>query len=255
MGMGLEKFSPHPTQILNHCFPMNIRPITLRGINVYPFPSFEKLLEYINSKNGILIAINAEKILHATKEFKDMVNQNIGYADGIGAVMALKKKKAGSVARIPGCELWLKIINRYQQEKTFYLVGGKQEIIEATVTKLQKEYPGIQILGYRNGYIQSDKEHADLLEDITAKKPDIIFVAMGSPKQEWLMQNMLQRHQAIYQGLGGSFDVYTGKVKRASEWWVKNNLEWAYRLIKQPTRIKRQLHLIRFLWLLETKKI
>ena len=69
---------------------------------------------------------------------------------------------------------------------------------------------------------------------------------MGSPKQELLMQEMQQHHPAIYQGLGGSFDVYVGNVERAPRWWVKNNLEWAYRLVKQPTRIKRQIHLVRF---------
>ena len=69
---------------------------------------------------------------------------------------------------------------------------------------------------------------------------------MGSPKQEVLMEKLHQKHKATYQGLGGSFDVYTGAVKRAPNWWVKNNLEWAFRLFKEPSRIKRQIHLIRF---------
>ena len=69
------------------------------------------------------------------------------------------------------------------------------------------------------------------------------------------MEQMYERHTAIYQGLGGSFDVYTGNVKRAPKWWVDHGLEWAYRLIKQPTRIKRQIHLVYFLWLLKTGKI
>lgn len=73
------------------------------------------------------------------------------------------------------------------------------------------------------------------------------FVAMGSPKQELLMEEMAERHKAVYQGLGGSFDVYTGNVKRAPQWWVRHNLEWAYRLVKEPVRIKRQIHLVRFL--------
>ena len=76
----------------------------------------------------------------------------------------------------------------------------------------------------------------------------MVFVAMGSPKQELLMQKMLARHKAIYQGLGGSFDVFTGHVKRAPQWWVSHNVEWLYRLIHQPSRIKRQIKLVRFAW-------
>lgn len=85
------------------------------------------------------------------------------------------------------------------------------------------------------------------MEDIVTKRPDVVFVAMGSPKQELLMEEMAERHKAVYQGLGGSFDVYTGNVKRAPQWWVRHNLEWAYRLVKEPVRIKRQIHLVRFL--------
>ena len=78
---------------------------------------------------------------------------------------------------------------------------------------------------------------------------------MGSPKQEILMQEIQEIHPAIYQGLGGSFDVYAGHVQRAPDWWIRNNLEWAFRLFKQPSRIKRQIHLVRFLWLLFLKRI
>ena len=119
-------------------------------------------------------------------------------------------------------------------------------MIQQTVSKLNNEFPNINILGFRNGYIKTEAEKQTLIKDIANKKPDVVFVAMGSPKQELLMQEMQQHHPAIYQGLGGSFDVYVGNVERAPRWWVKNNLEWAYRLVKQPTRIKRQIHLVRF---------
>ena len=138
--------------------------------------------------------------------------------------------------------------------KSFYLVGGKQEIIEETVEKLKKEFPSINILNFHNGYVKTDQEKINLIQDIKTLKPDMVFVAMGSPKQELLMEEMQRSHQATYQGLGGSFDVYTGYVKRAPKWWVKSNLEWAYRLIKQPSRIKRQIHLVRFFILLQLNK-
>ena len=229
---------------------------TLNGVKVHPFKSFDELLEFVNGRKGILVAINAEKILHATDQTRSIINRNIGYCDGIGAVMALKKHGYKDVAKIPGCELWLKIIGSlYKEGKTFYLVGGKQEVIDQTVEKLKQEFEGINIIAYRNGYIKTEEERNKLISDIAEKKPDVVFVAMGSPKQELLMEEMSQQHKAIYQGLGGSFDVYTGNVKRAPKWWVDHNLEFAYRLIKQPSRIKRQIHLLRFLFLVQLGKI
>lgn len=230
--------------------------VILNGVKVHPFSSFSQLLSYVKGRKGILVAINAEKILHATEQTRAIINRNIGYCDGIGAVMALKKHGYKEVVKLPGCELWLKIIDSlYKEGKTFYLVGSKQEVIENTVQKLKQDFPGIQIVNYRNGYIKTGEEKQVLLEDIVEKKPDVVFVAMGSPKQELLMEEMLERHPAIYQGLGGSFDVYTGNVKRAPKWWVDHNLEFAYRLIKQPSRIKRQIHLVRFLLLVKLGKI
>lgn len=230
--------------------------VTLNGVKVHPFKSFTELLDYVLGQKGILVAINAEKILHATNETRDIINRNIGYCDGIGAVMAVKKHGYKDAVKIPGCELWLKIIaSLYREGKSFYLVGGKQEVIQNTVEKLKIEFPNINIANYRNGYIKTDEEKQNLIADIAEKKPDVVFVAMGSPKQELLMEEMAQQHAAIYQGLGGSFDVYTGNVKRAPKWWVDHNLEFAYRLVKQPSRIKRQIHLIRFLQLVNMGRI
>lgn len=235
---------------------MEDKRVELNGVKVHPFTSFNQLLEHVLGKKGILVAINAEKILHATPQTRDIINRNIGYCDGIGAVMALKKHGYKDVVKLPGCELWLKIVAAlYDKDKKFYLVGSKQEVIEKTVEKLQKEYPGIKIAGYRNGYIKTDEEKQKLIDDIAEKRPDVVFVAMGSPKQELLMEEMSERHQAIYQGLGGSFDVYTGNVKRAPKWWVDHNMEFAYRLIKQPSRIKRQIHLVKFLAMVQLGKI
>lgn len=229
--------------------------ILLGGVEVYPFTSAEELISYVSGHPAILVAINAEKILHATDELKAIYNRNLGYSDGAGAVLALKKKGHQNACKIAGCELWLKIIERYSREKSFYLVGGKPEVIEETIQKLKKDFPRINIVGYRDGYLKGNDDEV-LIEDIAAKKPDVVFVAMGSPKQELLMERMQRQHpEAIYQGLGGSFDVYTGRVERAPEWWIRHNLEFAYRLIKQPSRIKRQIHLVRFLFRVLTNRI
>lgn len=229
--------------------------ISLNGVEIYPFISEEQLLHYINLYKGILIAINAEKILHATEQTRSIINRNIGYCDGTGAQIALRQKGYKNACKIPGCELWLKIVRRFYKEKTFYLIGAKPQIIEAAVNKLKEEFSNITIVGYRDGYIRTDEEKEALIADIVEKKPDVVFVAMGSPKQELLMEEIQKRHNAIFQGLGGSFDVYTGHVQRAPSWWVNHNLEFAYRLIKEPKRIKRQIHLVKYAYWLLMKKL
>lgn len=227
----------------------------LKGIKTFASNSKSEFLKYILKNKQILIAVNAEKIMMSSQETKAIINRNFGYPDGIGAVWALKRKGHKKVVKIAGCELWLDIINHSYKEKTFYLVGGKQHVIEETVEKLKKEFKGINILNYRNGYVKTDQEKKDLINDIKTLKPNVVFVAMGSPKQELLMEDIQKEHQATYQGLGGSFDVYTGNVKRAPKIWIKFNLEWAYRLLNEPKRIKRQVVYLPFIIKLLFNKI
>lgn len=225
--------------------------VELNGMKVFPFGSSEDLLRYVDSRKGILVAVNAEKVTKATDETIGIVNNNIGYADGAGVVVAMHKLGHPEAVRIAGCDLWLDIIRNSYKQKTFYLVGGKQEVIDETVYKLQKEFEGIKILGYRNGYLKDFEERYRLIMDVIRKKPDVVFVAMGSPVQEKLMAEMMAQHKAIYQGLGGSFDVYTGRVKRAPLWWQKHNLEFLYRFLKQPQRYRREYYRLKFLyWLM-----
>ena len=225
--------------------------IDLNGMKVFPFNSASELLEYVNCHKGILVAVNAEKVTKATDETRAVVNDNIGYADGAGVVVAMHKLGKPQAVRIAGCDLWLNIVQESYREKTFYLIGSKQDVIEDTVKQLKSQYNGITIVGYRNGYINNEEERNALIQDIAGKKPDVVFVAMGSPKQEFLMTDMMKVHPAIYQGLGGSFDVYTGRVKRAPLWWQEHNIEFLYRFLKQPQRYRREYYRLKFLvWIL-----
>ncbi len=229
------------------------RRFDLRGVKVYEFRDASHLIDYADARKGILVAVNAEKIAHSTPQTRNIINSNIAYCDGIGAVKAARQKGA-DVSKIAGCELWLKIIDRFHASKSFYIIGGKPEVNAATVAKLRQQYPGINIAGCRDGYLKTPADRQALIDDVVAKKPDVVFVAMGSPVQEILMADMFSRHKAVYQGLGGSFDVYTGTVARAPKWWLDHNLEFAYRLIKQPKRWKRNLCYIPFAWWLLWKK-
>ena len=217
---------------------MEINSVLVNGIKIYPFESMEQMLDYISDKKSILIAINSKKIRIADDNLRDLVNDNIGYIDGVGAIMAVKDKGVKTAARIPGCDLWLEIIRRRVVDSSFYFIGGTQEVIDAVISKLKVEYPDINILGYRNGYLKTTEDRQAVIDDIAEKKPDIVFVAMGSPIQELLMKDMKDKHPALYQGLGGSFDVYSGKVERAPKWWIDHNAEWFYRDITNIKRIR-----------------
>jgi UDP-N-acetyl-D-mannosaminouronate:lipid I N-acetyl-D-mannosaminouronosyltransferase len=220
---------------------------------IYTFKSKDDFLNQIKDEKKILIAMNAEKILKEDKKLKKIINDNIGYPDGVGAVMALKQKGVNAI-KIPGSEFWLDIINRYENEKSFYLIGSTQQVINNTIKKLKKEYPNINILGYRDGFLK-EKEKETLKQTLLELKPDIIFVAQGTPRQEFLMDELIKSHPALYMGLGGSFDIYGGTKKRAPKIFLKLHLEWLYRLLKEPTRFSRQLILIKFLFLLKMNKL
>lgn len=222
--------------------------VNIRGALVYPFESADQLIDFADEHKGILVAVNAHKLLDADDTTLPIINGNIAYCDGAGAVAAARIKGAGNAVRLPGCEMWLKIVERFHSDKSFYIIGAKPAVHEATVAKLRADFPGINIVGNRDGYLKTDGERRELIDDVARKKPDVVFVAMGSPAQEILMAEMLGRHRAIYQGLGGSFDVYTGNVPRAPKWMADHKLEFAYRLFRQPRRIKHDIDYIRFVW-------
>ncbi len=228
--------------------------ILLNRIFCYHFSARTEMLDFITDKKKILIAINAEKIINNNPTLNTIINNNIGYADGIGAVKALKKKGLKNVIKIPCCEFWLDIIKKFEKEKTFYFIGSSSEVLNKTIEKLIIEFPNINIVNHRNGFLK-EGEKEKLIKDLQNKKPDVVFVAQGTPRQEYLMEELLNTHPALYMGLGGSFDVYTGNVKRAPKFFIKLGLEWFYRLLKQPTRIKRQIVLIKFFILLLFNKI
>ena len=128
----------------------------INGFKVYGFDSRDKLISYIKSSPSILIAINAEKIYAGNDELRLIFKKGVGYPDGIGAVKALKRKGARNAIRIPGSELWLDIISSLTMEDSVYLIGATDEVISATVDKLNRNYPSINIAGYRNGFLDEN---------------------------------------------------------------------------------------------------
>lgn len=234
--------------------------VTIGPVEVSAFQDMMQLLAFILPEAGSVfagsaIAINPEKILTAMEDptILQVIRQaDIRYADGIGVVKVMCKRLKKRVERIPGCELWQALMNRAAVYQTpVYLVGAKPEVLAQTQSKLLAE--GVNVVGATDGYF---KDEAELIAKIKASGARIVSIAMGSPKQELLIQRIQAAHpECFYMGVGGTYDVYTGNVKRAPALWCKLNLEWAYRLVSQPSRIGRQLRLVKYLWWYLTGKI
>lgn len=158
--------------------------------------------------------------------------------DGIGVVKAAELLGCNMNGRVTGVEISQFLLKQAdEQRKSIYLFGAAQEVIETLISKIKNEYPGIVIAGYQNGYAQ-DKDA--VFEKIVKAEPDIVLVALGIPQQELLIHKYYnQFKKGIFVGVGGSFDVLSGKKKRAPQIFIKLNLEWLYRIAKEPKRIKR----------------
>ncbi|MDT8702328.1 lipopolysaccharide N-acetylmannosaminouronosyltransferase [Kluyvera ascorbata] len=228
---------------------------TLRGLKLIGWRNMQHALDYLyadgNLKQGTLVAINAEKMLtlEDNAEVRELINAaEFKYADGISVVRSVRKKyPEANVSRVAGADLWEALMARAGAEGTpVFLVGGKPEVMAETVEKLRKQW-NVNLVGTQDGYFTPDQRQA-LFERIHASGAKIVTVAMGSPKQEILMRDCRQVHpDALYMGVGGTYDVFTGHVKRAPKVWQNLGLEWLYRLLSQPSRIKRQLRLLRYL--------
>lgn len=159
-------------------------------------------------------------------------------ADGIGIVKGAKKIGMDIAERIPGVDIAEKLLE-YGSElnKTAFFLGAKQEVIDALCGVIEEKYSGLSVVGAVNGYV--DNKDA-VFEEIKAKRPDIVLVALGIPAQEKLIYKHLKDFdKGIFVGVGGSFDVLSGTKTRAPKFFIDHNLEWLYRIVKEPSRIKR----------------
>jgi N-acetylglucosaminyldiphosphoundecaprenol N-acetyl-beta-D-mannosaminyltransferase len=205
-----------------------------------------------NNCKKTIIAINPEKLLLAKKNqsFKAFLNQvDYPIPDGIGVVLASKFKKGNIKTRITGIDLVESLCDKSRDiGARIFLYGGKPGVAKTVKEKLEIKYPKIKIVGALDGY---NNDNDLVIDNINKSKADILFVALGTPKQEiWIRDNKDKLNVNIFQGVGGSFDVISGNIKRAPKLIQKLGLEWAYRLIKQPTRILRQFNILVFLFIL-----
>ena len=166
--------------------------------------------------------------------------------DGIGVVYGAKLLHTPLKARVPGIEFGTGMIERCAQlGKSVYLLGAKPGVAEKAAENLKERFPGLMIAGTHDGYF---KEDAPIAEEIRASGADMALVCLGAPKQELFMAQYGDATGcSLLMGLGGSMDIFAGVAQRAPEFYGRHNLEWFYRLIKNPSRIGRMMKLPLFL--------
>jgi len=227
----------------------------LRGLKLIGWRDMPHALDHLFAdgrvKQGTLVAINAEKMLtlEDDAEVRTLIEAaEFKYADGISVVRSIRKKfPQAQVSRVAGADLWEALMARAGETGTpVFLVGGKPDVLAQTVQKLRDQWQ-VNVVGCQDGYFKPEQREA-LFAAIRDSGAKIVTVAMGSPRQEIFMRDCrLVYPDALYMGVGGTYDVFTGHVKRAPKFWQNLGLEWLYRLLSQPSRLKRQLRLLRYL--------
>lgn len=202
------------------------------------------------NKKTFVVTANPEIVMYAKKDpsYMSLVNEaDYVIADGIGIIKGSRILGKPIVERVAGYDLMISLLEEADKNGSrVYLLGAKKDVLQSTVQKVQERYPSIHLVGARNGYF--DFSDPSVIEQVQQTEPDMVFVATGYPRQEqWIHQYLQTASKGLLMGVGGSFDVLSGKSKRSPKIFIKLNIEWLYRLIKQPYRIKRMMALPHFL--------
>ena len=208
---------------------------------------FEKFVSVLEEKmdreeKTFVITANPETLMIGvdTPAFDEILKseKTIIVPDGIGVVKAANMLKIPVKERVTGVEIVQKLFEMLNEKKrSLYLLGAKKEVLDKLVERIGNEYPGIELAGFCDGYV---KDKDSVFEQIVKLQPDVVLVALGIPAQEQLIYKYYDKfNKGIFVGVGGSFDVLSGEKKRAPKIFIKLNLEWLYRIAKEPKRIKR----------------
>lgn len=195
-----------------------------------------------NNRKTFVVTANPETFMISEKneDVRKMLldKETVMVPDGIGVLKAGKKIGYNIEERITGIDIANELLKfGNEQKKSIYLFGSKQEVIDSMKNVIKAQYPNLKLVGTSNGYV-TDKDK--VFDEIVKLEPDIVLVALGIPLQEMLIYKHLNRFKkGIFVGVGGSFDVMSGMKKRAPKIFIKLNLEWLYRIMKEPKRLKR----------------
>lgn len=226
-----------------------IKGIPVDAITLSEIISSLPKIDHPGEKN-IFLSINPQIVVHADKypEILELIAQaNYRIADGIGIVKVSQRQEKKIKERVAGFDLMLALLSyANDHQKRIFLYGAEPTVLENAVMNIKKEYPNLVIVGAIDGYTKlTDEEKVSQINDSQA---DMVFVALGFPRQElWLAKNYQQINARFFQDVGGSFDVISGKVKRAPNIFIKLNLEWLYRSLSSFKRLYRVAELPIFL--------
>lgn len=202
-----------------------------------------------DNKKTHIITVNSEiaMLSKSDSEFKNiLINSDLNVADGSGIVWALKKKKI-NIEKLAGIELAENCIKHIPNSRIFFL-GAKEEIVSKAFENMSNKYKNNNLIAYRNGYF-NDEDEEEIIKQINDLEIDILLIALGAPKQDkWILKNKNKINAKIFIGVGGSFDVFSGKINRAPKLMINLQLEWLYRLYKDPSRWKRSLAIPKFMF-------
>ena len=223
------------------------------NVNIITMDEIVHALESRLRRNlqSFVVTANAEIIMMCQQDavYKEILNSQADFVlpDGAGAVWAGRYLGYEVAERVTGFDLWNNLLKlSAEQEWKVYFLGGAPGIAEAAKSKAESLYPGVRIVGVHDGYFKSN-ETEELLDEINESGAQMLFVALGAPKQERFIAEQRERLKArLLMGIGGSFDVFAGKMARAPKWMQDASLEWAFRLYKQPSRFIRMLALPKF---------
>ena len=207
-------------------------------------------------KGGYIVTANPEIVLHSREDaaYAAAVNgADLVLADGVGDLYAARILGTPLPERVAGSDLTPRLLSRLAERGgSVFLYGARPGVAERAGEALQSAYPGLRIAGTENGYISDETA---LFVSLEREQPDLLLLGLGAPRQELWMAKNRQRTNAVMIGVGGLLDVFAGNIPRAPESWQKLGLEWLYRLLREPKRIKRMIRLpgILFLALRERK--
>jgi len=222
----------------------NMKKLNIMGPKCLAVEKISDIKEYVDQiiqkgSGGYSVAINAEKIMMYKKDplMKEIMDRSLlPTPDGAGAVLGMRILHGRKSLKLDLPKTVLELAN--EKKYKLFVLGSSEENNEVGTEKLNRLYPGIKIVGRLNGYFKDEDE---VLEALNKTKPQIVLVALGSPRQEIFSNKMHMKVSGpLFLGCGGALDILAGKVKRAPKFFIDNNLEWFYRLVKQPSRIKRQ---------------
>lgn len=198
--------------------------------------------EYIQKQIPLhLMGINADKInaLQNNARLRKIINEcKVINADGASVVWASKVLKKPLKERVAGIDLMCELLRLAEKrEYSIYLLGARQEVVEKTKEAIQAKHPRLKIAGIRNGYFP-EKEWQEIGRDIIQKHPQIVFVGITSPLKEYLVEFLQNMNiNCVFMGVGGSFDVLSGRIPRAPKWVQNIGMEWLFRVIQEPGRL------------------